>query len=155
MLQAIQDLLVRVLTGVVFANANTGGQPREGRHMARILVVDDEQQIRLMLRQMLERLGHVVAEAAGGNQAVRSYREDPADIVIMDLIMPDKEGIETITEIRRDYPDARIVAMSGGGRMGPDNYLELASRLGAQRTLAKPFSMGDIQEVIEDLLKTP
>jgi len=69
--------------------------------------------------------------------------------------MPDREGIETITEIRRDYPDARIVAMSGGGRMGPGNYLELASRLGAQRTLAKPFSMADVQEAIEDLLKTP
>jgi CheY-like chemotaxis protein len=122
--------------------------------MARILIVDDEQQIRLMLRQMLERMGHEVSEAGGGNQALRMYREDPADVVIMDLIMPDKEGIETITEIRRDYPDARIVAMSGGGRMGPGNYLDLASRLGAQRTLSKPFTMADIQDVIEDLLKT-
>ena len=122
--------------------------------MARILIVDDEQQIRLMLRQMLERLGHEVSEAAGGNQAVRIYREDPADVVIMDLIMPDKEGIETITEIRRDYPEARIVAMSGGGRMGPGNYLELASKLGAQRTLSKPFTMADIQDAIEGLLKT-
>jgi CheY-like chemotaxis protein len=122
--------------------------------MARILVVDDEQQIRLMLRQMLERLGHQVVEAAGGNEAIRSYREDPADVVIMDLIMPDKEGIETISEIRRDYPDARIIAMSGGGRMGPGNYLELATRLGAQRTLPKPFSMADIQSVLAELLKT-
>ncbi|NQU44707.1 response regulator [bacterium] len=120
--------------------------------MASIIVVDDDDQVRVMLRQMLERIGHEVREASTGNEALKCYAEEPADLVIMDLIMPDKEGIETITEMRRKFPRVKIIAMSGGGRIGADNYLEIASKLGAQRTLSKPFNLEKIQQALNDLL---
>lgn len=120
--------------------------------MAQVLIVDDDDQVRLMLRQMLERLGHEVREAESGDKALQIYRAEPSEVVMMDLIMPDKEGIETITEMRREFPDARIIAMSGGGRVGPDNYLELASKLGARWTLTKPFNVEQIKEAVEAVL---
>jgi CheY-like chemotaxis protein len=121
--------------------------------MARILVVDDDDQVRGMLRQMLGRLQHDVIDVNSGDKAIKTYRESPTDLIIMDLIMPDKEGIETITEIRREFPQARIIAMSGGGRIGPNNYLELAKKLGARRTLAKPFDLKEIQQAISETLE--
>ncbi|MFP4379143.1 MAG: response regulator [Candidatus Sumerlaeia bacterium] len=120
--------------------------------MARILVVDDDEQVRVMLRQMLSRMDHEVIDVDNGDDAILEYRKEPTDLIIMDLIMPDKEGIETITELRREFPDANIVAMSGGGRIGPNNYLELASKLGAKRTLTKPFDLNDIREAITAVL---
>jgi len=121
--------------------------------MARILVVDDDDQVRTLLQHMLERLGHEVVAATNGNEALRLYKQAPTDMIFMDLIMPGKEGIETITDFRREFPDAKIVAMSGGGRMGPENYLDLAKKLGAQRTMSKPFTFGQVQEMVEKILE--
>lgn len=119
--------------------------------MAKIMVVDDDDQVRILLQHMLERMGHEVLQATNGLEALQFYREEPSEIIFMDLIMPGKEGIETITEFRHDFPDAVIVAMSGGGRMGPANYLEIASKLGAKRTLTKPFTFTQVENIVQSL----
>ena len=94
--------------------------------MKRILVVDDEDEIRMMLRQILEMEGYEVSDAANGRMAVNLFRNDPTDLIITDIIMPEKDGIETITELRRDYPDVKIIAITGGGRIGSENHLSNA-----------------------------
>ncbi len=120
--------------------------------MAEIMVVDDEEQIRMMIKQLLEREGHKVIAISNGAEAVRAYRRNPVDLIITDLIMPDKEGIEIITELKREFPEVKIIAMSGGGRVGPDNYLFLAEKLGAQRTFSKPFDPQELLSAIEEIL---
>lgn len=119
---------------------------------ANILVIDDDPQIRTMLRFMLENVGYEVRDAADGKAGMSLFREKPADLVITDIIMPEKEGIETILELRRDFPSAKIIAMSGGGRLGPEQYLESAKNLGAQRILTKPFSKENVLEAVRNLL---
>ncbi|MEE8398539.1 MAG: response regulator [Desulfobacterales bacterium] len=118
----------------------------------RILVIDDEPKMRKMLRQMLEKKGHDVIEAADGNEGVRSYRENLPDIVITDLIMPDKEGVETIIELRDAFPDVKIIAISGGGKNTPESYLQSARELGAMRTFAKPINMTELTDAVDELL---
>ena len=96
--------------------------------MALILIIDDDDQIRRVLRKTLERDGYDVADAPNGKEGIRLYRENPADLVITDIIMPEKEGIETIRELRRDFPEVKIIAISGGGRIGPDSYFKNGQR---------------------------
>jgi CheY-like chemotaxis protein len=120
--------------------------------MARILVVDDEAPVRDVLGQQLGRAGHDVALASDGQEALRSLREAPADVVILDLIMPEKDGTEALREIRRDFPRTRVIAISGGGVAGPKGYLQIATLLGADRTLTKPFAVKEIHRLIEEVL---
>jgi DNA-binding NtrC family response regulator len=94
--------------------------------MARILVVDDDEQIRIMLEIALSRDSHEVVTAENGAVASMRQSERPADVVIIYIIMPEKEGFETIIEFRREYPKTKIIAISGGGQLGPDQYLKLA-----------------------------
>ena len=122
--------------------------------MARILIIDDDDQFRAMLRTMLEKAGYNdIEEAANGSIGVKLIRQHPFDLVITDIIMPDKEGIEMITELSRDYPGIKIIAMSGGGKIDPQGYLEMAKHLGASRTLAKPFKHADIIDAVQELLR--
>ncbi|MBU0730827.1 MAG: response regulator [Proteobacteria bacterium] len=121
--------------------------------MARILIADDDVQVRTMLREMLERAGYEVDEAADGAKAMKLFRENPYDLVITDIIMPEKEGIETIMELRRDYPNLTIFAISGGGRVGPDNYLKLAQKIGARKTFTKPFDRTELLGAVAEALK--
>ena len=120
--------------------------------MARILTVDDDVQVRAMLRQMLERAGYEVVEAPNGEVALELLRQKQADLVITDLIMPGKEGIETIIELRRDYPDVKVIAVCGGTRAGAEDYLHAARLLGAHRTFVKPLDRKEIIQAIEELL---
>ncbi len=120
--------------------------------MPRILIVDDDYQVRAMLREFLEFEGYEVKEASDGISGLGTLREAPMDLAIVDLIMPNKEGLETITEIRRDFPDLKMIAISGGGRIGPGSYLPLAQSLGAHRTFAKPFTLAEIVAAIRELL---
>ena len=120
--------------------------------MARILVIDDDVQTQAMLRQMLERAGYEVADAPNGKVGMELYREQQVDLVIADLIMPEKEGIETIMELRRDFPGVKIIAISGGGDVGPEVYLHMASKLGAQRTFAKPFERSEMLGAVRQLV---
>ena len=121
--------------------------------MPRILVIDDESSIRRLLRIMLERNGYEVDEASNGDAGIKKIRTDPPDLIITDLIMPDKEGIETIMELRRDFPGLKIIAMSGGGVIGAREYLKMAKSVGAHRIFEKPFEMGELLEAVKDLLK--
>lgn len=120
--------------------------------MERILIIDDDDQYRSMLKEMLGRSGYEIVEASDGREGVQLYKENPTDLVITDLIMPEKEGIETIQELKKDFPDVKIIAISGGGRVGPEGYLHLAKMLGAQRTLAKPIEREGLLRTVSELL---
>ena len=96
--------------------------------MSKILVIDDDKNIRSLLRDFLERDGYEVMEAENGKVGLKLFRENGADLVITDLIMPEKEGIETIRELRRDFSDVKIIAISGGGAIGPETYLQMPGR---------------------------
>jgi CheY-like chemotaxis protein len=119
--------------------------------MARVLVVDDESSMRQMLRETLERRGHIVDEAADGREALQRLTEHQPDLVITDLVMPEMEGIETIQALRRKCPTIPIIAISGGGRVEPENYLSLAEQIGANRTFAKPFRLDEILTAVREL----
>lgn len=114
--------------------------------MARILVVDDEEPARFTIRDILESAGHEVDEATNGNEAISSQSANPFDLIIIDIIMPEKEGVGTIIELKRDYPDLKIIAISGGGRTKNLDYLQLADEFGAYRILAKPFFEEELLE---------
>src|SRR5688572_11536935 len=120
--------------------------------MASILLVDDDEQLRLMLKMVLEHAGHVVNEACNGKEALMSYSRQQTELVVTDLVMPHKEGLETIMELRRTYPDLKIIAMSGGGRTGAQNYLELAMKFGANHILNKPFSNHELLDGVKLLI---
>ena len=118
-----------------------------------ILIVDDEEQMRLALRRMLEREGYSVREAENGNKAIRLHREKQADLIITDIIMPDKEGLGTIVEIKSEFPHTKIFAMSGGGKNSPDQYLRMANGLGVDRVFVKPFNREDILSAVAEVLE--
>ena len=120
--------------------------------MQRILVIDDDEQMRALLRDILERAGYEVTEAQHGLEGLKLFRARPADLVVTDLIMPEKEGVETILELRAEYPEVPIIAVSGWGRNGPRDYLEIAARLGARRTVAKPFTRQEILAAVQQSL---
>ncbi|MFC1673243.1 response regulator [Pseudomonadota bacterium] len=120
--------------------------------MASVLVADDEELARFTIREILEAEGHTVVEAKNGVEAIDLFTKQPTDIIVTDIIMPDKEGIETIIELKRDHPGIKIVAISGGGRTRNLDFLELAKRYGADAVLAKPFSEQELIDVINTLL---
>jgi CheY-like chemotaxis protein len=123
--------------------------------VARILIIDDEDQPRRMLQQVLIRVGYDVVEARDGNEGLQLFRASPTDLIITDILMPEKEGLETIIDLRREFPAVKIIAISGGGRTGNLNFLEVAKRLGAQRTLQKPFELQEMIAAVRDLLQQP
>ena len=123
--------------------------------MARILIIDDEPQIRSMLRLMLERVGYEIAEAPDGIEGIRRYRENPADLIITDLIMPNKDGIGMIIDLKKEFPKVKIIAMSGGGVNRPEGYLDGAKKLGATRTLTKPIDRDEMLKAVKETLKDP
>jgi CheY-like chemotaxis protein len=120
--------------------------------MTSILLVDDDEEFRSMLVESLSQEGYEVIEARDGREGIQLYRDHPCDLIITDLIMPGKEGLETIEEFRRNYPLAKIIAVSGGSRHGPFDYLKMARALGARQALAKPFSRQEILEAITQVL---
>jgi CheY-like chemotaxis protein len=116
--------------------------------MAVVLLVDDDESMRAIMQAMLRRLGHEVAVATNGNEALRLFRERTFDLVITDLIMPEREGLDTIRELRREG-NVKIIAMSGGGRTSPATYLQIAKQIGASAILSKPFSHEDLKAAID------
>jgi len=120
--------------------------------MARVLIVDDDEQVRTVFRKALESGGYQVTEAPNGRIGARLYRERPSDLVIMDLIMPEQEGLETITALRRDFPDVKIIAISGGGRGTAADYLSVARKLGAMLALEKPITPGALLHEVDQVL---
>ncbi len=120
--------------------------------MAHILIIDDDASMRGSLSHTLERLGHRVSASPDGKAGVARAAENPPDLVITDLIMPEKEGLETIMELRQQHPKIRIIAMSGGGRLSNEDYLHLAKRFGAATTLAKPFTREELKDALAQAL---
>jgi CheY-like chemotaxis protein len=121
--------------------------------MSRILIIDDDDQFRGMLRQVLGREGYEVVEARDGKEGIVRYRATPTDLVITDILMPEQEGLQTIRELRHAFPQVKIIAVSGGGAKGTLNFLKTAEMLGAQRALRKPFDLEELRRAIRDILK--
>jgi DNA-binding response OmpR family regulator len=116
----------------------------------KILIIDDDVLIRGLVRIWLEREGFEVFEAENGLKGVQAHISRPVDLVICDLIMPVQEGIETITQFREEFPDVGIIAISGGGKIGPDSYLAVAAQLGAWKVFAKPLNMPSLTQAIRE-----
>ena len=116
--------------------------------LAKILVIDDEFEVRKMLRKMLEKAGYEVTEARNGAVGINEYRKDPADVVITDIIMPDKEGMETIRELKKEFPDVKIIAMTGGNEM----YLSTAKKFGVRGAFMKPLNQSKLLGAVKELL---
>jgi CheY-like chemotaxis protein len=120
--------------------------------VARIIVVDDESDIRTLIAEILTEAGHIVFECAEGRSALRVLDEQSPDLVITDILMPGMEGLETIRTMRATHPHVRIVAMTGGGMLGFD-YLKAARIFGADEILRKPFCTAELREVVSRVLK--
>ena len=122
--------------------------------MASVLIVDDEDDVRRVLRRILERAGYETFEAKNGREAIESYKAQKPDVTITDIIMPDVEGIETIRELREQFDAKNIIAISGGGRTSTYDYLAMAQRLGASFVLRKPIDPRSLVIAVEQLVKT-
>ncbi len=120
--------------------------------MARILIVDDDEPIRKTLRRMLEPAGYDVVEAADGREGVELYKGDSVDLVLMDLIMPEKEGIQAATELRHYDPEVKIIAISGGWRINNREVLKVAHKFGIEHALPKPIRVGELLALVNEVL---
>jgi two-component system, response regulator, stage 0 sporulation protein F len=120
--------------------------------MATILVIDDEDSIRSLLKEVLERAGHRVLEASGGQEGLTLYQSNTVDLVLMDILMPGTDGLETTLQLTREYLDAKVIAMTGA--QGEKNFLDVAKLFGARRVFEKPFDLAQlVQAVNEELAK--
>ena len=120
--------------------------------MARILVVDDNSSMREAVCEMLEQSGYEAVSVENGRTAVQIHRNDPVALIITDLFMPDTDGLEIIYQFRHEFPDVKIIAVSGGGSRGLVELLSVARKMGAQRALMKPFAWEDLLAAVEELL---
>ena len=120
--------------------------------MARMLVIEDDDDVRSMLAQVLGTAGHSVVEAQNGEEAIRFLKNQPFDLVIVDILVPEKDGFEIIHEMKKTLPEVKIIAISGAPRFGFYNPLEAAEIFGAHRTVSKPFGAVLILKVAEELL---
>ena len=123
--------------------------------MFRILIIDDDHETRLLLRENLEAAGYEVEEAKNGSEALSLHRNRPFDLLIIDMFMPEKNGLEVIMELRRENRILPIVAMSGGGELHLNGVLPIARRLGASEILQKPFTREEILQSVESALQIP
>lgn len=122
--------------------------------MPRILIIDDEESLRSLLRRVLVRAGHETQEAADGKAGLKAVAEGTFDLVVTDIIMPEMEGIDFILQLHRKAPGLPIIAMSGGGRIRPEGYLKTAQLAGAKRTLTKPFTIQELLDAVGECLGT-
>jgi len=130
--------------------------------MTRIIVIDDEEDIRNVLQEVLERAGYDVDTADNSDAGLDLLRDKGADLVITDIIMPGKDGVDTAYQIRMEFPNTRIIVMSGGGNVAPTEYepssikttayLASADAAGADLTMTKPFDRNEILEAVNELV---
>mgnify|MGYP006280527557 CR=1 FL=1 len=120
--------------------------------MQKILIIDDEPHILMMLKKMMEKAGYDIDLASNGDEGMKLFQKSPSDLVITDIIMPEKEGLETIREMKRIQPELKIIAMSGGGKISAENYLETASIFGANRVIQKPFTQKEMVTAVNELM---
>lgn len=118
----------------------------------KILVIEDDASVRQFIANILKKAEHTVLEAENGLSVISILKENiDMDLIVTDIIMPEKEGLETIMDIRNKYPEIKIIAISGGGKIDSEQYLLLAATLGANKTLKKPFKGSDLLNTIADL----
>ncbi len=115
----------------------------------RVLIVDDESHMRRLLRQKMEQCGYDVAEAVDGRDAIRQLSDSAFDLVIADIVMPERDGLEVIMFLRKEQPHVKVIAVSAPGN---ELYLTSAKGLGAARVFPKPFELADIASAAEELL---
>jgi CheY-like chemotaxis protein len=120
--------------------------------MACILIVEDDRDLREMLKTSLLKRKFTILEASDGKEALARFKPALTDLVITDLIMPDEDGLKVIMKIKEIKPSIKVIAISGGGKAGPGNYLNLAKALGADEVFSKPFSVHDLFNKIDELL---
>ncbi len=123
--------------------------------MNRILIIDDDRDMRTIINEILSLQGYVTSLASDGSEGVRLFKAGSFDLVITDIIMPGQEGIETIIEIKNFKSKIKIIAISGGGRINAEDHLSVASRVGADATLTKPFRSHELIEIVEKLIGSP
>ena len=120
--------------------------------MAQILLIEDDVVMRETLSEVLKRKGYEVVIAENGAQGLRMFREKPADLVITDIIMPVKGGIQTIIDIQKDYPKVKIIAISGGGLGTAEEYLTITKVLSVRHNFKKPFSNEELLQAVKELI---
>jgi DNA-binding response OmpR family regulator len=113
-----------------------------------VCVIEDDELVRSRLSDMLRSHGHRVFEADSADAGIDLIRSEKADVAVVDILMPDRDGLEAIGQLRRTRPDLRIIAISGGGRVGPQVYLDLARQIGADASLVKPIAEDDLEAAI-------
>lgn len=123
--------------------------------MPKILVIEDDTQVRQMIAQMLETAGYESLEAADGEDGIKLYQEESPDLVITDIIMPHQGGLETIMKLKKDHPQVKIFAVTGGGRVVKADFLSIAKSIGALRTFSKPIDRKEIMQAVEDEIGPP
>jgi CheY-like chemotaxis protein len=121
--------------------------------MPGVLIVEDDKELREMLKMSLLRSGFTVLEAGNGKEAITHFKPSLTDLVVTDLIMPEEDGLKVVIKLRELKPSIKIIAISGGGKVGPGSYLNLAKALGADAIYSKPFSINDLTAKIEQLLE--
>jgi CheY-like chemotaxis protein len=121
--------------------------------MPGVLIVEDNRELREMLRESLGRKSFTVQEAENGKDAIIHFKAGLTDLVVTDLIMPEEDGLKVIMKLRELKPSIKVIAISGGGKAGPASYLNLAKALGADAIFPKPFSVTELIEKIEELLQ--
>ena len=121
-----------------------------GENMTRVLVIDDDKFVRASIRAVLESAGHIVADVGDADEGIAMQRANPFDVVIVDLVMPRKEGLETIRELKTGYPELPVVAISGGGDIVRKNFVQTATAFGANETLEKPFGGDELLSALNN-----
>jgi DNA-binding response OmpR family regulator len=121
--------------------------------MSHVLIVDDEDSITELLGKIVEMSGHRCSVANDGDKAIAFCRRSEPNVAIVDILMPNKGGLETIVELKRDHPRLKIVAVSGGGYDSPKPLLKWAAKMGADRVFGKPFAAMDVMSSVSDLLR--
>jgi DNA-binding NtrC family response regulator len=121
--------------------------------MRKIVIIDDDASLRGTLRVLLEKRGYTVAEAENGRDGIKKVESVGADLVLTDVIMPDQDGIETVQILRKTYPGTKVIAMSGGGSFRMNELLTMATKLGAEGRLEKPFTSEEVLKEIDRVLQ--
>ena len=120
--------------------------------MSHILVIDDEEKVGAVLCRYLERAEYTTNVARNGKEGLRLFLENPADLVIVDIFMPDMDGLEVIRTLKKETPECRVIAISGGGQMGMPDFLPTARKLGAQHILKKPIRSAELLAIVGEML---
>lgn len=114
--------------------------------MASILIIEDDTPIRTLLRHILEEDGHQISEACDGQAGLTRYRQAPTDLVITDILMPERDGMEVTLALTQEFLDARVIAITGA--TGDQNFLNIARLFGARRVIQKPFTVAEIRQAV-------